>query len=175
MAEHAPHREIALDPPPARQTWEEPPAAGWSSHLSGMGLETLGLVGVALLGVSTLRIVDLANRFGAEPQDRTAHAVGGLLWALVCLLWAAAAVYLARRLGGFSLVLAMLTDHGRVARLGGRPPVWLDAPPASGLVLSHLSDLHVTLTQVIDADPSLLPEVMPDNLAAQAEARKLLR
>jgi hypothetical protein len=49
-----------------------------------------------------------------------------------------------RRLGGLALLAAMVTDHGRVARLGGRPPIWLDEPPEPRLRVAHLSDLHVT-------------------------------
>ena len=46
------------------------------------------------------------------------------------LIGCALMVFVWRRLGGLALALAMLTDYGRAARLGGRPPVWLDAPPA---------------------------------------------
>jgi hypothetical protein len=137
-----------IDPLPSRQPWEEPPADAWASHLGGVGLELLALAGCIAAGLAAWRLHGLARRLGAEPTP----AGGGvrvlvlLLWALVVLLavWLIAFVW--RRIGGLQLVGAMLTDHGRVARLGGRPPIWLDHPPAPGQAvrLAHLSDLHVT-------------------------------
>ena len=71
------------------------------------------------------------------------HALAIAAWVVACVAIAGVLVYLWKRLGGFALVMAMLTDYGRVARLGGRPPVWLDEPPAGALRLLHFSDLHV--------------------------------
>jgi hypothetical protein len=137
-----------IDPLPSRQPWEEPPADGWASHLGGLGLEILALCGCIAAGLAAWRLHGLARRLGAEPTP----AGGGvrvlviLLWCLVVLLGLWLIVFVWRRIGGLQLVGAMLTDHGRVARLQGRPPIWLDQPPAPERTvrLAHLSDLHVT-------------------------------
>jgi hypothetical protein len=132
-----------LEPLPARQPWEEPPAAGWSSHLGGLGLEFLAVIAALAAAVGTWRAVTMALQPDAAP---TPNINWGrvFLWCLAALLCAALVVIIWRRLGGLALVGAMLTDHGRVARFGGRPPIWLDDPPESGLRVIHLSDLHVT-------------------------------
>jgi 3',5'-cyclic AMP phosphodiesterase CpdA len=137
---------------PPRQAWEEPPADGWTSYLGGLGLETLAVAGAFAALVGIWRLVELARRLEAESVTgaaQAAHAAGGrsplsvVIWGAVCLLAAALVVLVWKRLGGIAFIGAMLTDHGRVARFGGRPPIWLDRPPA-GLRLVHLSDLHVT-------------------------------
>ncbi len=134
-----------MDPLPPRQVWEEPPADGWSSHLGGLGLETLALAGAFAAMIGIWRLVELARRLDASPAAAGAgrSSLSLVAWGLACLLAAALVVLVWKRLGGFALVGAMLTDHGRVARFGGRPPIWLDRAPA-GLRIAHLSDLHVT-------------------------------
>jgi hypothetical protein len=83
-----------------------------------------------------------------------AHARGRALlaivmWTMACLLLGGVLVYLGQRLRGLGVFAAMLTDFGRVGRFGGRPPVWLDAPPSDALQLAHLSDLHVAENESI--------------------------
>lgn len=135
-----------LDEPPPRQPWEEPPPAGWGSHLGNVGLEVALFVisvGVGLLGA---RVLGAAERMGRGHLEGGRLALVVALWASVCVLGALLAVYVWRRLGGLFLVGAMLTDMGRAARLRGRPPVFLDEKPPAGseaLSLVHLSDLHV--------------------------------
>lgn len=134
----------ATDDLPARQPWEEPPSPeGWSSSLPDLGKE-LGLFAVAaalLLGV--LRAVHKARQMGAHEEHGLAFVLLIALWALVCLMTATLFFYVWRRLGGLAMLTAMLTDYGRLHRLRGRPPVWLDAPPPDGLRIAHLSDLHI--------------------------------
>jgi len=128
---------------PARHAWEEPPADGWSSSLPDLGKE-LGLFAVsAALLFGAVRAVREARLLGVHEQHGFAFALLILLWLVVCLITATLFVYVWRRVGGVALLAAMLTDYGRVARMGGRPPVWLDAPPPGGLRIAHLSDLHV--------------------------------
>ncbi|HEX9105530.1 MAG TPA: metallophosphoesterase [Polyangia bacterium] len=138
---------VASPPPsddlPARHPWEEPPAEGWSSSLPDLGKE-LGLFAVAAaLLFGALKAVREARLLGTHEQHGFAFALLVALWLLVCFITATLFVYIWRRVGGVALLAAMLTDYGRVARMGGRPPVWLDAPPAGGLRIAHLSDLHV--------------------------------
>jgi 3',5'-cyclic AMP phosphodiesterase CpdA len=134
-----------IESPPARQPWEEPPADGWGSHLGELGMEALALLGAAGAAVGAWQVFSLARQFGAQPgRPGPGQTVVVLTWGLVCLLAAALVVFVWRRLGGLALLGAMLTDHGRVARFGGRPPVWLDEPPERGLRVVHLSDLHIT-------------------------------
>ncbi len=129
---------------PARHPWEEPPAdGGWSSSLPDLGKE-LGLFAVsAALLFGAVRAVHEARVLGEHEQHGFAFALLILLWLVVCMITATLFVYVWRRVGGVALLAAMLTDYGRVARMGGRPPVWLDAPPPGGLRIAHLSDLHV--------------------------------
>ena len=126
---------------PPRQPWEEPPAAGWGSHLGEVLLELLWMAAIVGVACAAERLVTMAVKLGTH--TRGPLVIG--LWASACVLAAGVAVYIWRRLGGIALVAAMLTDYGRVARLGGRPPVWLDLPPdrEGALKLAHLSDLHI--------------------------------
>jgi hypothetical protein len=134
---------VSSDDLPARHAWEEPPAAGWSSSLPDVGKE-LGLFAVsAALLFGAVKAVHEARQLGTVEQHGFAFALLIALWLLVCVITASLFVYVWRRLGGVALLAAMLTDYGRLHRLGGRPPVWLDAPPAGGLRVAHLSDLHV--------------------------------
>ncbi|MCU1279016.1 MAG: metallophosphoesterase [bacterium] len=128
---------------PARHPWEEPPVDGWSSSLPDLGKE-LGLFAVsAALLFGAIKVVHRARLLGEHEQHGFAFALLVALWLIVCMITATILVYVWRRLGGLALVAAMLTDYGRLARMGGRPPVWLDSPPAGGLRIAHLSDLHV--------------------------------
>ena len=129
---------------PARQPWEEPPAAGWSSHLGGLGLEFLAVIAALAAAVGTWRAVTLALQPVASPASPDINWGRIFFWCVAVVLCTSVVVIVWRRLGGLALVGAMLTDHGRVARFGGRPPIWLDDPPESGLRVIHLSDLHVT-------------------------------
>ena len=128
---------------PARNPWEQPPADGWSSSLPDLGKElALFAVSSALL-FGAVKAVHEARKLGATEQHGFAFALLIAMWLLVCLITATIFVYVWRRLGGVALIGVMLTDYGRLHRLGGRPPVWLDGPPAGGLRIAHLSDLHV--------------------------------
>ena len=129
--------------PPARQAWEEPPADGWSSSLPDLGKELALFALSAALLFGVVRVVHKARQLGLQEQHGLAFVILLSLWLLVCMITAALGVYVWNRLGGVALLTAMLTDYGRLARMGGRPPVWLDAPPAGGLRIAHLSDLHV--------------------------------
>jgi 3',5'-cyclic AMP phosphodiesterase CpdA len=100
------------------------------------------LVSAALI-FGAIRIIHHARKLGAVEQHGLAFALLVALWLSVCIITASIVVYLYRRLGGLGILTAMLTDYGRLARMGGRPPVWLDAPPPGGLRIAHLSDLHV--------------------------------
>lgn len=145
MAEPVIETEAEVEDPPPRQPWEEPPEGGWSSQLSGVGLETLWLFGAVAVVLLAARLIQLARKWGAEPAADGYHrALVVSMWAGACILVASAAVYVWRRMGGFALLAAMMTDYGRVARLGGRPPVFMDTPPDDRLTIAHLSDLHVT-------------------------------
>jgi 3',5'-cyclic AMP phosphodiesterase CpdA len=137
--------EREIDPLPAREPWEEPPAGGWASHLGELALELLALVGAGAAAYGAWRLFGLARRLVAEPAGPApARALLILLWILASALSIALVLFVWRRIGGLAFIAAMLTDHGRVARLGGRPPIWLDHPPDGGLRVAHLSDLHVT-------------------------------
>ncbi len=135
-----------IDPLPPREAWEEPPAGGWSSHLGGLALEVLAFLGGVAAALGAWRLAVIARRLGADPSSAGAPARALLIlsWLAACALAVSLGVFLWRRLGGLAFMGAMLTDHGRVARFGGRPPVWLDHPPAGALRVAHLSDLHVT-------------------------------
>jgi hypothetical protein len=140
-------REKSPPPPalPARHAWEEPPPAGWSSSLPDVGKELGLFAGSAALAFACVRMARVAHRMGQH-----AHGLNLVLdvaiWACLCIAVAVLVLYVWRRLGGVGIMTAMLTDHGRVKRMGGRPPVWLDTPPppeAVALRMAHLSDLHV--------------------------------
>ena len=134
-----------VEPLPPREAWEEPPPDGWGSHLGGLGLETLAVLGGLAAAIGGGKLFALAWRLGAEPvHSGWDWAELVLLWGSCFLLGAALIAVVWRRLGGLALLGAMLTDHGRVARFGGRPPIWLDEAPATALRLAHLSDLHLT-------------------------------
>jgi 3',5'-cyclic AMP phosphodiesterase CpdA len=134
-----------VDPLPPREAWEEPPPAGWGSHLSGVGLETLAVLGALGAAVGGWKLVGLARRLAAGGvHNGWERAQLILTWGTCFVLGAAMVAVVWRRLGGLALLGAMLTDHGRVARFGGRPPIWLDEPPPGGLRVAHLSDLHLT-------------------------------
>src|SRR5438552_3059606 len=97
----------------------------------------------AALLFGAIRVIHHARKLGAVEQHGFAFVLLIALWLSVCIMTASIAVYLFRRLGGLGILTAMLTDYGRLARMGGRPPVWLDAPPLGGLRIAHLSDLHL--------------------------------
>jgi hypothetical protein len=130
---------------PPRHPWEEPPPAGWSSSLPDVGRELALFAGSAGLAFACVRLVHVARRMG-EHAHGFALALDVAIWISVCVVAAMLALYVWRRLGGVGILTAMLTDHGRLRRMGGRPPVWLDAPPPSdggALRVAHLSDLHI--------------------------------
>ena len=134
--------ESCEDPPP-RARWEEPARDGWGSTPAGIALELLSFL-------LTVAAASIALRVLAEGRQLSSHGTGlrffygcALLF-VAAMLAAAIGAYVWNRVSGFATLFAMLTDHGRSARLGGRPPVWLDAAPGRGLKLAHLTDLHVT-------------------------------
>src|SRR5437016_631658 len=114
---------------PARHPWEEPPTAGWASSLPGLGRELFLLATCAALTVGGYKIVLYARKMGEHPQHGLRFASLIAMWCFACIVLAALGVYVYSRLGGLGTLTAMLTDYGRLARLRGRPPVWLDAPP----------------------------------------------
>jgi 3',5'-cyclic AMP phosphodiesterase CpdA len=135
-----------LQPPPPRQAWEEPPSDGWGSHLGGVGREMLAFLAGLVAAIGAWECFTLARQLDEGGVGRTAW-----LDLLVILMWGASftlasilAVVLWRIGGGFAVVMAMITDQGRAARFGGRPPIWLDEPPPGGLRVAHLTDLHIT-------------------------------
>lgn len=131
--------------PPPRASWEEPPPAGWGSHLGGLGLEALAIISGGVAAVAAWKLFDLAQRLDADPtRHGMAQALVVGLWSISFLLAAVLGLVLWRLGGGLALVTAMLTDHGRAVRFGGRPPIWLDEPPPGGLRIAHLTDLHIT-------------------------------
>jgi 3',5'-cyclic AMP phosphodiesterase CpdA len=133
----------ASEDPPARQPWEEPPSDGWRSSLPDVGKE-LGLFAASAgLALGVVPLVHHVRRLGAHEQHGFALAGVIALWLLICIVIASLCLYVWRRLGGVGVLTAMLTDYRRVRRMGGRPPVWLDAPADGGLKVAHLSDLHV--------------------------------
>jgi 3',5'-cyclic AMP phosphodiesterase CpdA len=131
------------DDPPARQPWEEPPRAGWCSSLPDLAKELGLFAGSAALGFGVVRLVHAARQLGTHEQHGLDFVILCAMWLGVCVVIASLALYVYRRLGGVGIITAMLTDFRRVKSMGGRPPVWLDAPPAGGLLVAQLSDLHV--------------------------------
>jgi hypothetical protein len=131
------------DEPPPRRAWEEPPPAGWNSHWQGLGMQLLHVFLFTLAVTLALRLGLAASHFD-EHRRAAEHARWLVLWCAAAALVVALAAYLWRRLNGLSIIAAMLTDYGRVARFGGRPPIWLDGPPPGPAVrVAHLSDLHL--------------------------------
>ena len=132
-----------FEPPPPREPWEEPRPEGWGSSLPDLAFGLLRFtagVGAALLA---LRMAHTARRMGRHRLADLEQVMVVGLWLLAAVLVVGLLVYLWRRLGGMAVLLAMVTDYGRVARMRGRPPVWLDGPPERGLRLAHFSDLHL--------------------------------
>jgi 3',5'-cyclic AMP phosphodiesterase CpdA len=166
-----------FDPLPPRQSWEEPPPDGWASHLGGIGLETLGIAGALAAAVGVWRTVNYAHELGARPEAvGSARVMTILVWLLAGFLAAALVVLIRKRLGGLALLGAMLTDHGRVARFRGRPPIWLDHPPDARLRIAHLSDLHVTegarvrlVEQARPGGTGILPSLLATPAIASAD------
>jgi hypothetical protein len=135
--------DLHPDDPPARQPWEEPPPDGWCSSLPDVAKE-LGLFALSAgLALGVVRLVARARQLGSHEQHGVALAGVVGLWLLICIVIASLVLYVWRRLGGVGVLTAMLTDYRRLKTMGGRPPVWLDAPAPGGLKIAHLSDLHV--------------------------------
>jgi 3',5'-cyclic AMP phosphodiesterase CpdA len=132
-----------VEPLPPRHPWEEPPAGGWTSSVGEFGQELVVFLLTCLGAVGAFRLVLIAHRLGQHALTRPLLVLVIAMWCSACVLACSLGVYLWRRHEQISTALAMLTDHGRVARLGGRPPVWLDQAPARGLCIAHLSDLHI--------------------------------
>jgi calcineurin-like phosphoesterase family protein len=131
------------DAPPERQPWEEPPPDGWCSSLPDVGKELALFAASGGLAWGVVQMVHHARRIGEHEQHGAAFAGIISLWLLICIVIASLVLYVWRRLGGVGVLTAMLTDYRRVRSMGGRPPVWRDEPPAGGLKVAHLSDLHV--------------------------------
>lgn len=165
-----------LDEPPPRRAWEEPPPDGWSSNLEGVGAISLRVIASVFVAAATLELAWTAHTF---PHHRTGerHGVWIFLWCTTGVLGACLAAYLWRRMRGLFIIGAMLTDYGRVARFGGRPPVWLDAPPeVPALKIVHLSDLHLveapTVRMIEQPQPggnACLPQLLDAPELADAE------
>jgi 3',5'-cyclic AMP phosphodiesterase CpdA len=142
VAQAGPAAPAALELPPPRESWEEPPDRAWASHLGGLGRETMALAMVLAAAAGVWYLFGVVIQLHAEPGASSAGLA--FLWIVIGGLAALSGAFVVRRIEGLALMVAMFTDYGRVARLGGRPPVWLDDPPEGGLKLAHLSDLHVT-------------------------------
>lgn len=100
------------------------------------------------------------------------------MWCAAGALSIALGLYVWRNLRSLFLLIAMLTDYGRVARFGGRPPVFLDEPPADPrLRLAHLSDLHIVEAENVRLVERAAPggnAILPLLLDSAADAELLL-
>jgi hypothetical protein len=134
--------ETCEDPPP-RAAWEQPSRHGWGSTPFGIVIELMWFLLTVGAGTMAMRFLAAGRRL-SDHSSGMRFVYGVALLAVAAMLAAAMGAYLWKRVSGIATLLAMLTDHGRTARLGGRPPVWLDSSPARGLKLAHLTDLHVT-------------------------------
>jgi 3',5'-cyclic AMP phosphodiesterase CpdA len=134
---------VDLEPPPTRRAWEQPPDGGWAGAWTGFGVSALRLFLSAVALAAATELVWTALHFRNHRQgDRYAFWV--TMWCGAAVLGLALGLYVWRNLRALFLLIAMLTDYGRVARFGGRPPVFLDEPPRNPrLRLAHLSDLHI--------------------------------
>jgi 3',5'-cyclic AMP phosphodiesterase CpdA len=134
--------ETCEDPPP-RAAWEQPPRDGWGSTLLGLALELLQFLLTLAAGTLVMRAIEISRRLSERGSGtRLLNLV--LLFVVALMLAAAIGAYIWNRASGIATLFAMLTDYGRTARFGGRPPVFLDTAPARGLKIAHLTDLHVT-------------------------------
>jgi 3',5'-cyclic AMP phosphodiesterase CpdA len=131
------------DDPPPRAAWEEPPRDGWGSTLFGVIVELVRFLLTLAAGTIALRMLAEGRRL-SEHGSGTRLLYGLSLIAVAAMLAAAIGAYIWNRASGIATLFAMLTDYGRTAQFGGRPPVFLDAPPLRALKLAHLTDLHVT-------------------------------
>jgi 3',5'-cyclic AMP phosphodiesterase CpdA len=140
-----PALEVAttLDEPPPRYAWEEPPAAGWTANWSGFGVGALRFAASAVVAIVAVELALTALEM-RHHREGLRHVQWLALWGASGGLGVGLSIYVWRRLRSLFILAAMLTDWGRVARFGGRPPVWLDAEPEEpALRVAHLSDLHV--------------------------------
>ena len=145
--------------PPLREPWERPAASGWISSLHLWGLRFLEFVASVAAAILAARLTAVVVAMTERPLDGARFVGWFLLCCLTALLAAAPIAWMVRRLGGIGLVAEMFTDADRLARVQGRPPVWLDEPPASGEVLriAHLSDLHLAESEEIRLVEAELP------------------
>ncbi len=143
------------------------------------GLLRFILTGVAAASASEL--IWAALHFSHHAKGER-HTFWITMWCAAAVLTLALALglYVWSQSRALFLLAAMFTDWGRVARFGGRPPVFLDAPPADPVLrLAHLSDLHVVESESVRlverAHPggnSLLPLLF--DAASESEAELLL-
>jgi 3',5'-cyclic AMP phosphodiesterase CpdA len=135
--------DVDLEPPPVRRAWEQPPDGGWAGAWSGFGVGALRLVLSAIAAVSAAELVWTAIKFPRHTEGER-FAFWLTMWCAAGALSIALGLYVWKRLRALFLLVAMFTDYGRVARFGGRPPVFLDEPPANPLLrVAHMSDLHI--------------------------------
>ncbi len=134
---------VRCEDPPPRARWEEPSRDGWGSTPAGIALELLSFLLTVAAATIVLRVLAEGRRLSSH-ESGPRFVYGLALLVVAAMLAAAIGAYVWNRMSGIATLFAMLTDYGRTARFGGRPPVWLDAAPARGLKLAHLTDLHVT-------------------------------
>jgi len=113
--------------------------------LAGWGLQLLQLTVAVGAAFASFELAAWAWAQRVEPLAGFAQVRWVLAWIIAGGLAAYFGFYCWRRFTGLGLLLAMFTDQNRLRRTGGRPPVWLDAPPAAdgSLTVAHLSDLHL--------------------------------
>ncbi|HEY3445226.1 MAG TPA: metallophosphoesterase [Myxococcales bacterium] len=133
-----------LRSPPNRLPWEAPPPQGWEPPLRGWAWELAVLLGGLGLLAAAMLSAEGALALGRREPLTTWTWLSSLgLWILSAVSAAAVGLLAWLKLEALTLLAAMALDHRRLARIGGRPVAWLDAPPQRALRVAHLSDLHV--------------------------------
>jgi hypothetical protein len=140
----SPEPNSALAFPPPREDWERPPSEAWTSSLRLWALRALELALAVGAGVGAVKL-GLVLRAMAETPLEGGRLVGFCLLCLLALaLSSAPFAWIGARIGGLELALELLTDQDRLARVRGRPPIWLDEEPTGDVLrVAHLSDPHL--------------------------------
>jgi 3',5'-cyclic AMP phosphodiesterase CpdA len=172
-----PETKMELEPPPVRRAWEQPPDGGWASAWSSFGAGALGVILSLVAGAAAVELAWSALHYSRHAKLEH-HAFFVFLWCAAAALTIFLGLYVWSRLRELFMLIAMLTDWGRVARFGGRPPVFLDEPPAEPrLKLAHLSDLHVVESERVRLVERLHPggnTLVPTLFDAAADADLVL-
>lgn len=149
VSQSSPLRIQSVVSPPAREPWESPPPGGWGSSLRRVAFVGASALLVIIATVGEAELFHLARQLGKRRLHGATWAFAWGIRAAVAVLAVSLLYYLWRRREAIALVFAMLTDHRRVSSLRGRPPVFLEEPPANGLKIAHLSDLHLAETDLV--------------------------